>query len=176
MSMPAGPTTRLKIRYLLIGALTGALAAAVMAVLFRPAPVGGVPVAAYLALNRTMAGVTQTASGLQYRQLAAGTGAARPGDADIALVDYKGSLADGTVFDRSAHATPLAVSGVVPGFAEALKLMRKGAIYRVWIPPSLGYGAAGAGPIPANALLVFDITLVDFQPASMVDRVRVKQR
>ncbi|WP_260599472.1 FKBP-type peptidyl-prolyl cis-trans isomerase [Sphingomonas endolithica] len=171
-----GSSNRVKIRYLLIGMLVGALATAVLALLFRPAPAGGVPVSAYLALNRTTPGVTQTATGLQYKQLVAGAAGARPGDGDVALVEYKGRLADGTVFDRSARATPLAVAGVVPGFAEALKLMNKGARYRVWIPPTLGYGAAGAGPIPANALLVFDITLVDFQPAAAVDRARAEQR
>ena len=105
----------------------------------------------------------QTASGLQYKVLVPGSGPT-PTETDVALVTYKGALTDGTVFDQSATPTPLPVAAVVPGFAEALKLMPKGAQYRVWIKPELGYGASGAGPIPGHAVLVFDIAMVDFQP------------
>ncbi|HEX7693943.1 MAG TPA: FKBP-type peptidyl-prolyl cis-trans isomerase, partial [Sphingomonas sp.] len=57
-----------------------------------------------------------------------------------------------------------------PGFSEALKLMSKGAKYQVWIPAKLGYGDKGAGPIPANSTLVFDIELVDFLPQSVIEQ------
>lgn len=119
---------------------------------------------AFLAKNAHARGVLRTASGLQYRILKPGTGTARPTAADVALVDYVGTLTDGTEFDRSRQPTPLPIAGVVPGFGEALKLMRKGASYRVWIKPSLGYGEAGAGPIPPGSVLVFDIDLIDFMP------------
>ena len=88
-------------------------------------------------------GVTTTASGLQYKVLKAGeANGAHPTATDVALIQYQGRLTDGTTFDKSERPTPLPLAGVVPGFAEALKLMTKGAKYRVWMPPKLGYGAA----------------------------------
>lgn len=78
------------------------------------------------------------------------------------LIDYKGSLVDGTVFDQ-AERMPLALDNVVPGFAQGLVQMRRGGTYRLSIPPELGYGAQASGPIPANSTLVFEITLHDFK-------------
>ena len=79
-------------------------------------------------------------------------------------MDYKGSLTSGAEFDASKPGQPVAmpIGQVVPGFGEALTLMPRGAKYRVWIPPQLGYGDHEAGPIPANSVLVFDITMHDF--------------
>ncbi len=111
---------------------------------------------------------TTTASGLQYRVITAGAGAS-PAPEAIALIDYKGSLEDGTIFDSTEgkEPVPLPVSGSIPGFAEGLQLMNKGATYRFRIPPELGYGAAGAGGvIPPNATLEFDVTLRDFRVLS----------
>ena len=96
------------------------------------------PADAFLAKNARLHGVRRTASGLQYRILKPGTGAARPTDSDVALISYVGTLTNGTEFDRSRQPTPMPVAGVVPGFAESLKLMRKGATYRVWIKPEPG--------------------------------------
>ncbi|MEH3107322.1 MAG: FKBP-type peptidyl-prolyl cis-trans isomerase [Sphingomonas fennica] len=129
------------------------------------------PPEAFLAENGKRKGVVTTPSGLQYEVLKAGTGP-HPGPQDIALIDYEGRLTSGEVFDASARnggPVPLQVSGVVPGFSEALQLMSRDAKYRVWLPPQLGYGAQGAGPIPPNAVIVFDITLHAFQamPAGM---------
>lgn len=117
---------------------------------------------AFLAGNRAVPGVTQTASGVQYSVLQAGDGP-RPTDADTVRITYTGRLTDGRVFDRSASPVTFGVADVVPGFSEALKLMPVGARYRVWIPPALGYGERGAGPIPASAVLVFDIELLDIE-------------
>jgi len=117
---------------------------------------------AFLAANAHVADVTQTASGLQYEVLTPGDGA-KPTDTDIALVNYVGSLTDGTVFDKSQQPTPLPVAEMVPGFTEALKLMPRGAKYRFWIPPALGYGDQASGPIPAHSVLVFDVELLDFK-------------
>jgi FKBP-type peptidyl-prolyl cis-trans isomerase FkpA len=102
-----------------------------------------------------------TASGLMIQTRKAGSGA-NPTDADITLVDYKGSLRDGKVFDQNQR-TPLPVAGMIPGFTEALKLMQAGGEYRICIPPALGYGAKESGPIPANSMLFFDVTLLDFR-------------
>ena len=124
--------------------------------------------AAFLASNKDRSGVVTTASGLQYEVIEQGSGI-RPGPADMVLVEYEGRLLDGTVFDASAKQggpVPLPVGGVIPGWTEALMLMQKGAKYRLWIPPELAYGpqGAGGGVIPPNAVLDFDVTLVDVAP------------
>ena len=100
----------------------------------------------------------KTASGLGYMELRPGTGA-RPAAEDQVTVNYIGYLAlDGEVFDQGEDAT-FPVDGVIPGFAEGLQLMPKGSIYRLCIPAAMGYGPAGAGPIPGNADLVFQVEL-----------------
>jgi FKBP-type peptidyl-prolyl cis-trans isomerase FklB len=107
-------------------------------------------------------GVVTTASGLRIQTLTAGTGAApEPGGA--VLVSYEGKLANGTVFDATQEPVGLPVSALVPGFTEALLMMRVGGRYRIWIPPNLAYGEAGAGGgvVPPNAELEFTITLHD---------------
>lgn len=123
----------------------------------------GGPNSAFMADNGEQDGVITTKSGLQYKVVHEGTGAS-PTTADVALIGYRGSLVDGTVFDQNEHA-PIPVDAVVPGFSEALQLMKKGGEYKLWIPPELGYGdklPAGA-PIPPNAVLIFDVKLLDFQ-------------
>jgi len=103
-----------------------------------------------------------TPSGLQYSVAAAGEGP-KPGPTDYALVSYTGMLEDGTVFD-SGEFVPMPLTDVIPGFAEGIQLMSRGAKYRLRIPPALAYGAEAKGDkIPANATLVFDIELVDFR-------------
>ena len=129
------------------------------------------PEDAFLAKNRKLRGVIQTASGIQYRVIKPATGA-HPADTDVALVNYEGKLVDGTSFDKSTQPTPMPVSGVVPGFSEALKLMAKGETLRVWIPSRLAYGPEdqrdeqGKVVIAGKSTLVFDIELIDFQPQS----------
>jgi len=108
-----------------------------------------------------------TPSGLQYSVAAAGEGA-KPGPTDYVLISYTGMLEDGTVFDQGDH-VPMPLTGVIPGFAEGLQLMSRGAKYRLRIPPALGYGAEAQGDkIPANATLVFDIELVDFRTLEQI--------
>lgn len=102
-----------------------------------------------------------TASGLVFQTVKAGTGP-MPTDTDVALVDYKGTLRDGTEFDANQR-TPFPVTGVIPGFTEALKMMQSGGQYRICIPPVLGYGAQETGRIPPNSVLFFDVTLLDFR-------------
>ncbi|MEO7689428.1 MAG: FKBP-type peptidyl-prolyl cis-trans isomerase [Sphingomonas sp.] len=134
------------------------------------------PAAAFLSTNRTASGVVETASGLQYKVLTPGQGDAKPTDQDIALVNYEGRLIDGTSFDKSTQPTPMPVAGVVPGFAEGLKLMARGAKYRFWIKPELGYGSEGSGPIPANSVLVFDVEMLDFLPEAVVRQMMEQQQ
>jgi FKBP-type peptidyl-prolyl cis-trans isomerase FkpA len=109
--------------------------------------------------------VLTTPTGLRFETLKAGLGA-KPTAADMVLVTYEGHLADGTLFDASPRPTAFPVSGVVPGFAEALQLMQTGGRYRFWIPSALAYGPDGVpGTIPPNAELEFIVTLVDMKPA-----------
>lgn len=128
-----------------------------------------------MTFNSWSPGVKTTASGLQYKVLTPGKGK-NPTDTDVALVNYEGKLLDGTTFDKSQQPTPMPIKGVVPGFSEALKLMSKGAKFRVWIPAKLGYGDKGAGPIPANATLVFDIELIDFIPLAQYQQIMMQQQ
>jgi FKBP-type peptidyl-prolyl cis-trans isomerase FkpA len=129
----------------------------------------------FLAWNDRQPGVETTASGLQYQVLKEGTGA-KPTDADVALINYKGALRDGTVFDQNQRA-PLPVSQVVPGFSEGLKLMQKGGKYRLWIKPELGYGSRDTGgAIPPNSLLVFDVELIDFIPQAVLQQMQMQQQ
>ena len=118
--------------------------------------------------NAKRSDVVTTASGLQMQTIKEGTGIT-PGPSDMVLVEYEGRLLDGTVFDASAKhggPAPFPVSGIIPGWTEALQKMKKGGSYRIWLPPELGYGAQGTpgGPIPPNAILDFDVTLVDVAP------------
>lgn len=120
----------------------------------------------FLNENKTKEGVVTTASGLQYKVQQEGSGA-KPGPEDVVTVHYAGRLLDGTEFDSSykrGQPATFPVGGVIPGWTEALQLMSPGAKYQVWIPSSLAYGPRGVGPIPPNALLVFDIELISIQP------------
>jgi len=127
--------------------------------------------AEFLAENAEQPGVEQTKSGLQYKVIKAGEGAS-PTATDTALVKYEGRLRDGTVFDANEQ-TPMPVGAVVPGFSEALQLMQKGGEYRIWIPSDLAYGDVSPGPeLPANSLLIFDVTLLDFISAAQMEELR----
>lgn len=109
--------------------------------------------------------IKTTASGLSYKITAAGSGDATPGDNDVAKVKYTGRLIDGTVFDSSEdNAIDFPVNQVIPGFTEALKMMKKGQKMTIYIPGELAYGVNGTpdGKIGPNATLVFDVELVDF--------------
>ena len=108
-------------------------------------------------------GVVATASGLQYRVIETGEGRS-PGPADTVVVHYVGQLIDGTEFDSSrGRGTPATFSlgGIIPGWREALQLMREGDIWEVVIPSELAYGAQGAGAsIGPNETLIFEIELI----------------
>jgi FKBP-type peptidyl-prolyl cis-trans isomerase len=102
-----------------------------------------------------------TPEGLSYAVIKAGKGE-RPNAESKVTVNYKGMLtANGTEFDSGTE-VQFPVAGVIPGFAQGLQLMQPGGTYRLCIPSKLGYGAAGTGPIPANADLVFEVSLLSF--------------
>jgi FKBP-type peptidyl-prolyl cis-trans isomerase 2 len=126
----------------------------------------------FLAGNAEEAGVTVTKSGLQIKTIRGGEGKP-PSDADIVLVNYKGTLRDGTVFDQNPQA-PMEVNGVVPGFSEALKLMQRGGKYKIWIPGKLAYGENPPpnSPLKANSTLIFDVELLDYRSRAEVEAMR----
>jgi FKBP-type peptidyl-prolyl cis-trans isomerase FklB len=118
---------------------------------------------AFLAENGKRPEVTTTASGLQYEVLAEGAGQS-PAASDQVVVHYTGKLIDGTVFDSSVERGEPATFGVtqvIPGWVEALQMMKPGAKWRVFIPSNLAYGPQGAGGvIGPNATLIFDVELL----------------
>jgi FKBP-type peptidyl-prolyl cis-trans isomerase len=123
---------------------------------------------AFLAKNKTAPGVKTTASGLQYQVISQGTGA-RPGPNDTVEINYTGTFVDGQVFDASAKHNPpgaakIPLAGVIPGFREGLQLMQVGGHYKLFIPAALAYGAEPQPPMPPNATLIFDVTLVKTGP------------
>jgi FKBP-type peptidyl-prolyl cis-trans isomerase len=105
-------------------------------------------------------GFVTTSSGLRYRDFVVGTGAAPSSASANVVVNYKGRLLDGTVFN-DFNGTSFALNRVIPGWTEGVGGMRVGGKRQLIVPPSLGYGSAGSPPtIPGNATLVFDIELV----------------
>ena len=123
--------------------------------------------AAFLTKNATAEGVMKTASGLQYKILTAGSGP-KPGPQDSVSVHYRGTLLDGTEFDSSyARGEPVSfpVTGVIPGWVEALQLMPVGSKWTLYVPSELAYGPGGAGnQIGPNAMLLFDVELLAIEP------------
>lgn len=124
----------------------------------------------FLTRNAAAKRVVTTASGLQYFVVKSGPKKGRsPVDGETVTFDYEGKLLSGETFDSSfERGTPLtgAVDGFVPGFEEALKLMRPGDEWVVWIPPALGYGDRAVGPIPAGSTLRFRMVLHSVAPAA----------
>ncbi|MFU0922164.1 FKBP-type peptidyl-prolyl cis-trans isomerase [Kluyvera sichuanensis] len=116
-------------------------------------------------------GVKTAKSGLLYKVEKEGTGDA-PKDSDTVVVNYKGTLTDGKEFDNSyTRGEPLSfrLDGVIPGWTEGLKNIKKGGKIQLVIPPDLAYGKTGVPGIPANSTLVFDVELLDIKPAPKAD-------
>ena len=121
---------------------------------------------AYQAGNAARSGVKTTESGLQYEVVKQGSGP-KPGPYDSVMVNYEGSLVDGTIFDssyRSGMPVEFTVDAVIPGWQEGVQLMNEGSTYRFVIPPDLAYGAYGSGPIPPESTLIFTVELLSVMP------------
>ncbi len=118
---------------------------------------------AFLAENGKRVEVMTTPSGLQYEILEDGNGP-RPEATDQVEVHYTGKLIDGTVFDSSVDRgvpATFGVTQVIPGWVEALQLMKAGSKWRLFIPSQLAYGPQGAGGvIGPNQTLIFDVELL----------------
>jgi FKBP-type peptidyl-prolyl cis-trans isomerase FklB len=120
----------------------------------------------FLAANKKKEGVTETASGLQYKVVKPGSGD-KAKATDTVVVHYKGTLINGTEFDSSYKRNEPAtfrVNQVIPGWQEALQLMNPGAKFQLFIPSKLAYGQRGAGgAIGPNETLLFDVELVEIK-------------
>ena len=118
---------------------------------------------AFFAKNAKEQGVTVRDSGLQYKVLTEGAGPQPKADS-VVSVHYRGTLLDGTVFDSSYERNEplvLPVGGVIPGWTEALTLMKEGSKWQLFIPAALAYGEEGAPPaIGPNAALIFEVELM----------------
>ncbi|MEA3291314.1 MAG: FKBP-type peptidyl-prolyl cis-trans isomerase [Pseudomonadota bacterium] len=121
---------------------------------------------AFLDENKKKEGVKVTDSGLQYKVLTEGKGE-MPKEEDTVVVNYKGTLIDGSEFDSSykrGEPTEFPLAGIIPGWKEALQLMKEGGKWEVVIPSELAYGERGAGGrIGPNEVLVFEIELVEIK-------------
>jgi FKBP-type peptidyl-prolyl cis-trans isomerase len=123
---------------------------------------------AFLARNGKKKGVFTTADGLQYEVLKPGQGTP-PKMGDSVSVNYRGTLLDGTEFDSSykrGQPATFEVGHVIPGWNEALQLMKPGAKYKLFIPPQLAYDLSPpmGAPIPPGAMLIFDVDLLTVEP------------
>lgn len=121
----------------------------------------------FLDQNAKKAGVTVTASGLQYEVIQEGTGA-KPTAEDKVKVHYTGTLIDGTKFDSSVdRGEPITfpLGNVIKGWIEGLQLMSVGSKYKLYIPSELGYGAqgSGGGQIGPNEVLIFEVELLGIE-------------
>lgn len=137
--------------------------------------------AQYLADNADEDGITVTKSGLQIQTVRSGEGKP-PSDNDVAMIAITGTLRDGKVFQEPASG-PFPVSGGIPGFTEALKLMQKGGKYKIWIPSEIGYGPndvpdqkTGGVAIPGGSVLIFDVELQDFLPREQFEAAMKQQQ
>jgi FKBP-type peptidyl-prolyl cis-trans isomerase FklB len=120
----------------------------------------------FLKENAEKEAVVTLPSGLQYKVLTEGSGEL-PEISDTVTVHYRGTLIDGTEFDSSytrGEPAVFNVNGVIPGFSEALQLMKVGSKWQIYIPSHLAYGERGAGRnIGPNETLIFDLELISFK-------------
>jgi FKBP-type peptidyl-prolyl cis-trans isomerase FklB len=121
---------------------------------------------AFLNENKKKEGIKTLPSGLQYKVIKEGTGK-KPKLTDTVTAHYRGTLIDGTEFDTSykrGQPANFQVSGVIPGWTEALQLMGEGAKWQLFVPSNLAYGERGAGAvIGPNATLIFEVELISVQ-------------
>lgn len=118
---------------------------------------------AFLEANRSLEGVIETASGLQYLVLHKGSGNTHPSQKDTVKVHYHGTLLNGTVFDSSVErneSISFGLNQVIKGWTEGLQLMVVGDKFRFFIPANLAYGNRSAGMISPGSTLIFEVELL----------------
>ena len=120
--------------------------------------------AEFLAENAKREGVISTESGLQYEVISSGDGES-PTAESVVKTHYHGTLIDGSVFDSSVERgapAQFAVNGVIPGWTEALQLMKVGDKWKLFLPADLAYGLQSPSPnIPPNSTLIFEVELLE---------------
>lgn len=119
----------------------------------------------FLEENGKNEGVVTLPSGLQYMILEEGTGES-PTDSSTVTVHYTGTFMNGDIFDSSVERGEPATFGVyqvIPGWTEALQLMKPGSKWMLYLPPDLAYGENSPQGIPANSLLIFEVELISFE-------------
>lgn len=120
---------------------------------------------AFLEENSKKEGIKTLPSGLQYKIIEEGQGNS-PVDTSFVTVHYTGTLIDGKVFDSSierGEPASFPVNGVIPGWTEALKLMKPGSKWMIYLPPALAYGETGTRGIEPNTVLIFEVQLISFE-------------
>lgn len=126
----------------------------------------------FLSENAAKEGVVTLESGLQYKVIKEGEGSS-PKEDDVVQVHYQGNLIDGTEFDSSIKRgvpAEFGVNQVIPGWTEALQLMKEGGKWELFIPPELAYGPGGTGgPIGPNQTLLFEVELLKILPSDEVE-------
>jgi FKBP-type peptidyl-prolyl cis-trans isomerase len=146
----------------LAGALALAAAAPALAAEAAPAPMPSA--AEFMMTTSKQPGVVSGPSGLLYKVVKSGpAGGVSPKPGDAIKVHYEGALANGEVFDSSIERGKPALmmlDRLVPGWMLGLPLMKPGDEWVLYLPPELGYGARGAGPIPPGSALVFKLQLL----------------
>ena len=119
----------------------------------------------FLAVNAGKEGVKRTASGLQYKVIEEGTGA-KPTIDNTVVVHYEGQLINGQIFDSSrqrGQPAEFVLGHIIRGLTEGLQLMKEGGMTRLFIPSELGYGQRHTEIIPTNAVLIFDVELIEIK-------------
>ena len=133
----------------------------------------------FLEKNKTEKGVVVTASGLQYQILKDGKGPT-PRPFDTVYVAYRGSLLNGTVFDSTgvSHPAKFLCQGLIPGWVEALQMMKAGSKWKLFISPELGYGARPpmGSPIKPNAVLIFEVEMLKISAGKEPSAVSPKKK
>ncbi len=143
-------------------------AAAIAALLLFGAPACAQPsqgnAVSYMAQNALNPGVKTLASGVQYKIVKSGPADGQmPKPEDMVKVNYEGALVTGEVFDSSyktGKPVTFQLQKLIPGWVDALQMMRPGDQWVLYVPPSMGYGSEQSGPIPPNSVLIFKLELL----------------
>ena len=131
---------------------------------------------AFLAENKKKEGVVTLPSGLQYKVIKSGLGKVKPKATDTVVTHYVGKLINGTEFDSSikrGEPAEFQVGGVIPGWTEALQLMKAGDKWQIFVPAHLAYGEKGAGrSIGPNATLIFEVELLEIKKEEPAEKAK----
>ena len=129
----------------------------------------------FLESNKTQEGVKTTASGLQYKVITEGKGP-KPKATDTVSVNYRGTLLNGTEFDKSKAPVTFPLEGVIPGWTEALQLMPVGSKWQLFIPPALAYGEQAPPMIGPNQVLIFEVELLEIKAPEKTDAAAAPEK